>query len=386
MAEFDSTAIYFQVLDVVKTEYQLQDSYIKEGIPTYILAPDAEIAEASARLQSRLSAAGLHLVLQRRPDELVLQVFPSTLPTPPSTREQGFLSAHYPKILFAATLLTVSISGYLTAVNHLDLLKILGRFSGNEALQLLQLTLLYVIAIMSAIGLHEVGHMIAARRHGVAADLPLFIPGIPGLGPGTFGAVIRQRGPTRNRNQLFDIGFAGPLVGFVVSLVVSYFGYSFSVPVTQAEMELITQTMGPGSYVFLPTIFTFLAPFILPVRPDTVTHILHPLAIAGWIGTLITFLNAFPFGQFDGGHVARAVLGPKWHRRIAYVALGGMFLAGWWFMAALALFLFRNRHPGTLDDVTPLSTSRKVLALLFVAIFIACFTLSPDSPLLFLFA
>jgi membrane-associated protease RseP (regulator of RpoE activity) len=385
VAEFDSTSTYFQVLDIVKTECQLRDSYIKEGIPTYILAPDAEITEKCARLRSRLSSAGLNLILQQGQDELVLQVFPSTLLTPPVARGQGFLSAHYPKILFAATILTVSISGYLTAINHLALLKILGRFSGNEALQLLELTVLYVIAIMSAIGLHEVGHTIAARRHGVAADLPLFIPGIPGFGPGTFGAVIRQRGPTRNRDQLFDIGFSGPLVGFVVSLVVSYFGYSFSVPVSRAEMDLITQAMGPGSYVFLPTIFTFLAPYILP-SPGSFTHILHPLAIAGWIGTLITFLNAFPFGQFDGGHVARAVLGPKWHRRIAYVALGGMFLAGWWFMAALALFLFRNRHPGTLDDVTPLSTSRKILALLFIAIFVSCFTLSPDSPLLILFS
>lgn len=385
MAEFDSTSTYFQVLDIIKTECQLRDSYIKEGIPTYILAPDADITEKCARLRLQLSAAGLNMVLHQGEDEFVLQVFPSALLTPPVEREQGFLRTHYPKILFAATILTVSISGYFTALNHLALLKILDRFSGDEGLYLLELTMLYVIGIMSAIGLHEVGHTIAARRHGVAADLPLFIPGIPGLGPGTFGAVIRQRGPTRNRNQLFDIGFSGPLVGFIVSLVVSYFGYSFSIPVSLAEMELITQAMGSGSYVFLPTIFTFLSPYILP-SPGSFTHILHPLAIAGWIGTLITFLNAFPFGQFDGGHVARAVLGPKWHRRIAYVALGGMFLSGWWFMAALAVFLFRNRHPGTLDDVTPLSTSRKILALLFIVIFISCFTLSPDSPLLFLFS
>ena len=40
---------------------------------------------------------------------------------------------------------------------------------------------------------HELGHYFAARRHGVDASLPYFIPLPPGFGLGTLGAVIGMR-------------------------------------------------------------------------------------------------------------------------------------------------------------------------------------------------
>jgi len=126
--------------------------------------------------------------------------------------------------------------------------------------------------------------------------------------------------------------------------------------------------------------FLFLGSWVFP-NPNAFTHVLHPLALAGWAGTLITFLNAFPIGQLDGGHVFRALLGRVWHRRLGYVMILLMFLAGWWSMAFLVMLLIRVDHPGALDDVTPLSPRRKLLALAFVAMFVAVFTLSPDGPL-----
>ena len=62
-----------------------------------------------------------------------------------------------------------------------------------------------------------------------------------------------------------------------------------------------------------------------------------------------------------------------------------MFLAGWWPMAILVLFLIRVNHPGTMDDSVPLSNRRKLIGLAFIAMFVAVFTLSPESPLLLLF-
>jgi hypothetical protein len=67
----------------------------------------------------------------------------------------------------------------------------------------------YAIPLMGILTCHEFGHYIAARRHGVAASLPYFLP-LYKLSPfGTLGAVITMP-PIRSRNALLDIGAAAP--------------------------------------------------------------------------------------------------------------------------------------------------------------------------------
>src|SRR5260370_1906293 len=62
---------------------------------------------------------------------------------------------------------------------------------------------------------HEFGHYVLCLRRGVYATLPFFIPA-PTL-IGTLGAFIRIRSPIRSRSDLFDIGIAGPIAGFVLA-------------------------------------------------------------------------------------------------------------------------------------------------------------------------
>ena len=69
----------------------------------------------------------------------------------------------------------------------------------------------YALALLGILGVHELGHYIAARRRGVDVTLPYFIPAPFFLG--TFGAFIRMRSIARDRPATFDIAVAGPLAG-----------------------------------------------------------------------------------------------------------------------------------------------------------------------------
>ena len=378
MATESEATKFFRILDIVKTDFTPRDAYLREGVPTFIVHLDAETMDKTNRLAERLATENLGIIVERSGDEVVLQVVPREAVAHPTFRLAGL---NLPLILFLATIVTVTISGYYISSDYAELLLRLQKVSPQEKpFTVWSQTALYTITIMCVVGLHEIGHYMAARRNGVKATLPLFIPGIPGLTLGTFGAFIRQERPASNRNQLFDIGISGPVVGFVIAMIASAAGYSMSLPLTEQQYDYLVGQGMMGGAIFPPLFFLFLGSWIFP-SPNAFTHVLHPLALAGWAGTLITFLNAFPVGQLDGGHVFRALLGRVWHRRLGYAMILLMFLAGWWSMALLVLLLIRVDHPGTMDDVTPLTLRRKLLALAFVAMFIAVFTLSPESPL-----
>ena len=65
---------------------------------------------------------------------------------------------------------------------------------------------------------HEMGHYFMSRKYGVPATLPYFIP-LPFPPFGTLGAIIKMKGIIINKKALFDIGIAGPLSGFIVSII-----------------------------------------------------------------------------------------------------------------------------------------------------------------------
>ena len=100
-------------------------------------------------------------------------------------------------------------------------------------------------------------------------------------------------------------------------------------------------------------------------------YMLHVVAFAGWIGCFVTGLNLFPLGQLDGGHVARSIFGEKYYKYVSWVAFFGLFLINW-LMAVLVLLLsrFSFEHPGPLNDVSPLSTTRKIGSIVFFTVLI----------------
>jgi membrane-associated protease RseP (regulator of RpoE activity) len=236
--------------------------------------------------------------------------------------------------------------------------------------------LVYAVAIMLTLTLHELGHFFQAVRYRVPTSFPYFIP-MPLSPIGTMGAVIGMYGRHGNRRELFDIGISGPLAGLVPTLIFSVWGLYLS-KVVPLDPRAIAQQHFYG----VPLLFKFLISlFFGPLKPGEAIN-LHPMAFAGWVGLLITSLNLFPIGQLDGGHILYAMLREKAHvvgEMLLYAAIAAVILLGkWeWTLMIVILTLIGRTHPPTADDDVPLGFGRTVLGWLTLAFIPIGFTPSP---------
>jgi membrane-associated protease RseP (regulator of RpoE activity) len=167
--------------------------------------------------------------------------------------------------------------------------------------------LAYSVPLMLILLCHELGHYIVARIHGVEASLPYFIPLLPGIGFGTMGAVINMRNVTSDRKKLIDIGAAGPLAGLAVAIPVLAYGIAHSqvVPIPPGGAQ-------EGNSILYALLKHAVKGAWLPNGGVDIN--LHPTALAGWAGLLVTMINLLPMGQLDGGHVATAYFGNRYNR------------------------------------------------------------------------
>jgi membrane-associated protease RseP (regulator of RpoE activity) len=162
----------------------------------------------------------------------------------------------------------------------------------------------FAVALLAILLTHEFAHYGFARRHGVKASLPMFIP-LPLLAFGTMGAVILMRDRIKSKNALVDIGASGPLAGMAVAVPVLLYGLVHSeVRPLEAHGEQEGQSL----------LYWLLKRIALGPIPDGWDVYMSPVALAGWVGLFITMLNLLPVGQLDGGHVAYALLGPRQNR------------------------------------------------------------------------
>jgi membrane-associated protease RseP (regulator of RpoE activity) len=224
---------------------------------------------------------------------------------------------------------------------------------------------------------HELGHYALALHHRVPTTLPYFIPGPPFL-VGTFGAFIRMYGLPRSRRALFDVGAAGPWAGLVVAIPAVVVGLAWS------DVLPLDSLHDDGLVLGNSILFSALSRLVLGVDPESATILLHPVALAGWFGIFVTFLNLLPVGQLDGGHVVYALFG-RLHGRIArlffavVLAMGFFGWEGWFVWAAMLAFALGVQHPDTVDHDTPLDPRRKLAAWLTIGVFFLTFMPVPLS-------
>ncbi|OYD14939.1 hypothetical protein CH330_07060 [candidate division WOR-3 bacterium JGI_Cruoil_03_51_56] len=229
----------------------------------------------------------------------------------------------------------------------------------------------FSLSILLILGSHELGHYFAARRLGVDATLPYFLP-VPHPMTGTMGAFIKIRSPVPTKSALVRVGVSGPLIGFIVAIPVTIIGLAMSGTGVVAEAG--------GIQLGSSLIFRLLSYLRFGSLPEGIDVILHPVAFAGWLGFFVTALNLLPVGQLDGGHVAYAVFGrfckPFNLAVLGVMVLMGFFWAGWPFWAVLILIL-GLRHPRPLDDITVLSRTDKILAVAGLVVLILTFIPAP---------
>ncbi|MGD1904780.1 MAG: site-2 protease family protein [Leptolyngbyaceae cyanobacterium] len=243
----------------------------------------------------------------------------------------------------------------------------------------------YAVALLVILGVHELGHYLMARRYRIQSTLPYFIP-IPFF-LGTFGAFIQLRAPVPNRRALFDVGLAGPLAGFVITLPLLVWGLAHSevIPLGEEASLLNFQAMDPAASVAL----TLLSKLALGSQLTAENAIsLHPVAVAGCLGLVVTALNLMPVGQLDGGHIVHAMYGQKTGVIVGHVSrflvLGLVAVHPELLIWAILLFFISAVDEPALNDVSQLDNRRDLWGLAALTILILIVLPAPSLLTTFL--
>jgi membrane-associated protease RseP (regulator of RpoE activity) len=265
--------------------------------------------------------------------------------------------------LLAATVFTTTLVGVGIANANIATLE------SNPAVLLSGLP--YALALMTILGIHELGHYLTARFYKIRATLPYFIP-VPFF-LGTFGAFIQMRSPVPNRKALFDVSIAGPLAGFVVTLPLLIWGLAHStvVPLPEQPGMLDPDALNPN-YSLLLALLSKLALGTQLMAGQAID--LHPVALAGFLGLIVTALNLMPVGQLDGGHIVHAMFGQRTAVVIGQIArfllLGLSLIQSGFLVWAIILFFMPITDEPALNDVSELDNKRDILGLLALSLLV----------------
>jgi len=184
---------------------------------------DKEFKMKFVELAQKLESRDLICRVEKRSDGMYILVNRF----PPRKQRKILSGSWLPRILFAVVIGLVMIDGYYRTVGANSLVNIGDPFDT---------AIIYTISLLGILGIHESGHLIAARLHKLKTSWPYFIPGIPIYGIPTFGAVITSKGLTVNRHILYDVAIAGPIAGLVIAVIVSMYG-AYTAPVITDDQE-----------------------------------------------------------------------------------------------------------------------------------------------------
>ncbi|MFK7900005.1 MAG: site-2 protease family protein [Cyclobacteriaceae bacterium] len=200
--------------------------------------------------------------------------------------------------------------------------------------------LYFSLSFLFILSVHEFGHYFTAKYHKVKATLPYYIPLIfpfKGLQIGTMGAVIAMKERIKSKKQIFDVGIAGPLAGFVAAILLLSYGFTHlpspeKIYEIHAEYEQYGTDYAQHVYanakeegaikIGTNLIFEFFKHYVAE-SPDLVPNsyeLMHyPFLFAGFLSLFFTALNLFPIGQLDGGHVLYGLIGYRKFKTVSKI-------------------------------------------------------------------
>jgi Zn-dependent protease len=364
---------YSWLFNIIKNHFYFENFVIRENSFLFI----GTMISDFSRIKEIFEDMEYYPFIRKKEEKIYLHLFKAKKP--------GKSRVILPMILLVATIFSVFYAGlsWTTSLEEMGYVKNMWLTS-----------LIFTIGLIFILGSHELAHKIIAMKNKIEASWPYFIP-MPFFPIGTMGALITIKSPIPNKKTAIKLGLSGPLIGFIASIIIISIGIAISPTVPTAEYieraEAYTAAH-PGTYGigFGETLILKMLVKMFLDAPEGYTTVIHPLTITGIIGVFVTALNLMPMGQLDGGHIARSVLGQKYHmiasKTIALSLIGfgllGTFLRypvwpGWMLWGFIGYLISSRGHPGAMDEVTKLTGEDKLLALIGIIIFILCVTPIP---------
>ncbi|MGC9149039.1 MAG: site-2 protease family protein [Sulfolobales archaeon] len=277
---------------LIKEIYSLSQDYIKLSVIPLEIGKNIDHIK---RLYKVLMPRNYQIIYRESEKEFILEVY--------RLRNIGRISRKTFMLFLLLTIATVSFTAYTWIFSWVSLQRELG--VNYTDLSILLRTIILVCGILFVLAFHEFGHFLVSRILGVTSTIPIFIPGVPGITLGTFGAVIFMRALPSTLDDLATLAIAGPLAGFLASIILSLYGLSLSVvipPTTTIPTETVSISVVPTIFLILENMFFSGAKGYILLSPE---------ALAGYLLILIHFMNLLPVGQLDGGQIIRSMTSPR---------------------------------------------------------------------------
>ena len=198
-----------------------------------------------------------------------------------------------------------------------------------------------------------------------------------------------MRSPIPNRKVLFDLKVAGPIAGFLITIPLLIWGLAHSevVPLSADSSGILSINSLNPTFSFLLTLLSKLAlgsQFTLDKAID-----LHPVAVAGYVGLMVTAFNLIPVGSLDGGHIVHAMFGQRTGMAIGQISrflfLILSFIHKEFLFLAIFLFLLPLNNEPALNDVSELDNKRDFIGLLMLVLLAAIVLPTPKAVIQLLF-